>query len=166
MATNRELTAEISALAEELGIEITTERLNNAALSEMASRLRTQRSARVGAVRADAGEVAEDSDEGGACALDTTEPEDLEEAVADTDPAPVADVPPPVNGAGDDYPGGPPPPAPKKRVYPYQVAPGCSLSCGPRGILAPGKEIRATDLPDGQAGLDRLVSRGYVIKAS
>ncbi len=78
-----------------------------------------------------------------------------------------------INGAGPDSEGGPPKErAPSSRTpkYPYQVAPGCSIT-STRGIRGPGEEVLLSDLQRNRAdidlaqkGLDHLVEVGVVVK--
>jgi hypothetical protein len=116
MATNRELIAEAQALSAELGVDApTTDRLNNAQLTALVTRLQEQK-----AVAAAVVDAAADAAAMGAVAADSS---------AGT--SGVSDA-----GAGASA------PAPVK--YPYEVAAGRSITSG-RGVLKPGAEVRTTD---------------------
>lgn len=54
-------------------------------------------------------------------------------------------------------------PEPKKQA-PYTVADGCAITTK-RGILGPGKEIKAEDVANGQKCIDSFVKSGQIIKA-
>lgn len=76
-------------------------------------------------------------------------------------------VPPPViDGADDGTQGGPPQAEamPLTRPgFPYSIAPGSAIT-SKRGVLGPGDEVKASDLPGGRESLDQHVAAGRVIK--
>jgi hypothetical protein len=142
--TNKELTEQAASLAVELGIEVETKGLNNAALADLVADLQK---------RLGRSPVAAAS----------------EASVADRQAPPTPEKParPPVDGARSASEAGGPPeppkaPAPKVR-HPYQVAPGKALTTM-RGVLGPGDEMRPTDCSGGVEQLDHLVAKGYLLK--
>jgi hypothetical protein len=170
--TNRELRERADELAAELGIDISTDRMNHAALTELVARLEAQREAKAtdapvtptatGAVRA-----APAADER---AVPVAKPRPTVERKA-AKSAPTLTV----DGAADAAEGGPPkpkpPPAEARQRYPYTVAPGKTIQC-PRGDIRAGREIRARDLVSdtkdlakGEKALAEFVARGVVVKA-
>jgi hypothetical protein len=173
MVTNRELRERAEELAAELGIEISTDRMNHVALTELVARLEGQREAKgtdapvtpaaTGAVRA-----APAADER---AVPVAKPRPTVERKAAAKPAPTLTV----DGAADAAEGGlpkPKPPQPEaKQRYPYTVAPGKTIQC-PRGDIRAGREIRARDLvydtkdiAKGEKALAEFVARGVVVRA-
>jgi len=144
MASNRELSEQAEALGKELGISVDTKGLNNQALTELVAHLEK---------RADAAAQKPPEAPKAPPAAPATE----------TSPKPAR---PPIDGASDGSKGGPPPKAPPKATKskaPYVVAKGKALTCR-RGVLGPGDEIKVSDVSDGQAGLERLVKSGHVVK--
>lgn len=159
MKTRKELIAEVEELARDLGEEVSTDRMNNAALGELAASLRARLEARTqpaapplpGAQPAPAPERTED---------EQTPPSRL---VAPADPP----KPPRVDGSADAAEGGPPPPKveqPKPPRAPYYVAAGRSIVANGR-VLGPFKPVKASDFPGGQKDLDYFVMRGAVVRS-
>lgn len=162
MKTRRELIAEVEELAGDLGEEISTDRMNNAALAELAASLRAR--------------LEEQTKPAGSPAAEPTTPSTL------TAPPPVlqADPPRPPRAVHDSAPkrqsvngdaaaatqGGPPAPKivqPAPPRAPYYVAPGRSVIAQGR-VLGPLKPVKVTDFPGGQKDLDHLVMKGAVVQ--
>jgi hypothetical protein len=142
MASNKELVEQAEALAKGLGIEAKTQGLGNVALQQLVADLTAKA--------------------GGAPEVKPPDPP----------PAPQVTAPqvrPPFDGAGQNGSGGAPevkPPDPPL-VHTYQVARGKSLT-SLKGILGQGAEVKPEyfneDLAAGQATLEDLLSKGYVIE--
>lgn len=149
MASNRELSERAETLGKELSVPVETKGLNNQALTDLVADLERRAEQAQPAPKAAA-----------------PEPAAAPKAPEPPAPAPSKPARPPINGAGGDNQGGPPkrepPKAPRARA-PFVVAPKKSLACR-RGILGPGEEIKSSDVEDGQAGLERLVRGGYVVR--
>jgi hypothetical protein len=153
MLTRKDLVAEVEALAKDLGEEVSTDRLNNATLSELAAQLR---------------ERLEESTR-------PQEPSASGETAPSTETAPpVRDQAPPqrplVDGAANNSIGGQPPPMPRAQTVPkapYYVAPGKSVSGNVQGrVIGPLREVMASDFHGGQKDLDYLVLKGAVIRSA
>lgn len=144
MATKQELIEEAQEFAKELGVEAQTDGLNHSELTALVADLEKRFDAK----------------------LEGTESEPAAEATkVEPDALKAKPARPPVDGAGGDSVGGPPPKAKPaaQGSAPYVIAPGKSLVCR-RGVLGPGDEIRASDVSDGQTQLDYLVRSGHVVK--
>jgi hypothetical protein len=149
--TRKDLVAEVEALANDLGQEVTTDRLNNAALTELAQQLRAK---------------LEESTRPHARPPEPPPARPGDQVMA---PPPVVHDPvrphKPVDGAAAAE-GGPPrreqrAPAPPKA--PYYVAPGKSIIANGR-VVSPMREVRASDFRGGQNDLDYLVMKGAVVR--
>jgi hypothetical protein len=143
MASNKELADQAEALAKDLGIEVKTEGLGNQALKALVDDL----TAKADSVTNPQG-----------AAPDGAPPRHEPESKIQT-----------MDGATGNSLGGPPPPtveAPPEK-FPYQVAPGKSLTCL-RGVLGPGHEVRpeffSAQAEVGKATLKDLLEKGYVIE--
>lgn len=147
MASNKELTEQADSLGKELGLAVKADGLNNAGLTALVADLQAQKAKR-----------------------DAPPPPAADAAVADATPSLTAsesaeDPPPTFDGAAD-------PTAPVHVVeaapqveikFPYQVAPGLSISCK-IGIVDAGEEMRAEYLSGAKAALDSFVASGHVLK--
>lgn len=166
MKTRKELIAEVEELARELGEEISTDRMNNAALVELVATLRARLEERTqppappvdGAQPAPAREAAPP--------VRTVQPDQARPPPPIVhDVAPVRQV---VDGAADAAAGGQPAPAaepPKPPRAPYYVAAGRSIVASGR-VLGPFKPVKSTDLPGGQKDLDYFVLKGAVVRST
>ena len=157
MPSNRDLIAQAEKLALDLGVEISTDRLGNRALVELVDRLEAQREAMSSAV-GDGVDVVRDALPSVDAPIEAGAPAD---SAASSAQLPAAH--PPIDGAGDDTLGGPPPKV-KPSIKPFfalSVARGRSITSN-RGLLNEGAEVRLTDfLP---ADLESLIARGFVIR--
>jgi hypothetical protein len=180
MASNKELVEQAEALAKDLGIEAKTQGLGNVALQQLVADL----TAKAGEGSGGAPEVkppepplvpqvtapqvrppfdgAGQNGSGGAPEVKPPEPPLVPQVTA-------PQVRPPFDGAGQNGSGGAPevkPPEPPL-VHTYQVARGKSLT-SLKGILGQGAEVKPEyfneDLAAGQATLEDLLSKGYVIE--
>jgi hypothetical protein len=167
--TRRELIAEVEQLGRDLGEELSTDRLSNAALGALVESLRAKLEEKT---RPPATPVA-----GARRVQPEPVPAPVEHVVkplqADQPrpPPPVVHDPPPkpkrVDGAAPVAAGGPPPPkAPQQQPpsAPYYVAPGRSIVANGR-VLGPMKPVKASFFQGGQADLDYFVLKGAVIRS-
>lgn len=145
MATNRELIAEAKAIAKELGIEVRTDRLNNAKLTALVADLRRQ--------LAERGYQNGPSEE---------RPSDLLLEEPQVAPAPPA---PPMPSVAPPQAQEPPTQAPEaSRRRRYIVAPKKALTTR-IGIVTAGEEVTADAFHAGQERAEELVRLGYLIRS-
>lgn len=171
MRTRRELVAEVEELGRDLGEEISTDRLNNAALADLVERLRERLEAQTrppappatGAQRAHpAATIEPPAPRPRHRPLEEDKPRPPPPIVHDTAPSPQA-----VDGAADGSIGGPPPPVAEQPKPPpraaYYVAAGRSIVARGR-VIGPLKPVNASDFPGGQKDLDFFVVKGAVVR--
>ncbi len=157
MKSNKELREEIESLAKQVGIEQPdTERLGNPALTSLAQKLRDDLAQQAASGSTSASGATGAS--GGATG-----------ATGATASGATPASPPPVNGDVTADNAGQPPerllpgtPLPYVPRFPFEVAPGKSLSTL-TGILVAGQEITARDVGS-EKQLEHLVEHGYVLK--
>lgn len=154
---------EVEQLARELGVEVNTRNLKEAQLNDLLAQLRAQKGNSPTTPQASAQAPA-------AYPNNQNLPAPEEGSVRTENPAPNAPLP--IDGAAPDATGGAPIPAtpPVQVRYPFQVAPGRSITTH-RGLIDAGQEIKATDfvqnekdVADGQKRLDELVKQGVILK--
>ncbi len=165
MPSNKELIEEAKAIAAKLGLEVTTEGLNNAKLTELVADLKAKEAAASGASEATKP----------AAAAPTPRAGGAQRSTSSTKTAAAQPKPPLVDGAGPTKLGGPPPPpppppapAPRAR-FPYAIAPGKSITSR-KGVLGPGEEVlpryfNEADEAAGMKVIEDLVAKGYIVKA-
>lgn len=152
MASNRELKAEIETLSKELGVTVSTDRLNNEKLTELRDQLLEQKALLDQLEEADRAKSEQTAPEPAQSAESVQEGATREEAPEST-PAPPPPPPAQVVAVAGPF-------DPSAR---YVVAPGKSLSTR-RGIRGPGSTITANELGNGVETLCFLYERGFVIR--
>jgi len=138
MPSNAEYTKQAEELAEELGLEISTEGLNNEKLDALVSDLKAKKK------DAD-NKAAEDAQAKAAAELEEKAKEDAAAAALKAKKDAAAEEP-----DEDDKP-------------PFYVKEGKAITTK-RGVLSDGDEIKAEDLPGGKKALDAFVKSGHVGK--
>ena len=154
MASNKELAAEAAELAAELGIEVTTDGLNNKALNALVSDLKAKKKDAELQTQADGDQS--DESEGDADGDQSDESEgdadgdqsDESEGDADGDQSDESE------GDADEEDGRAP------GVY---VADGKAVT-SKIGVLAEGRAVEAKHFAGGQKTLDNLIKRGHCVK--
>lgn len=149
--SNKQLIDDALALGQKLGVEVSTEGLNNPALVDLVDRLTAQ----LPSETASAGDAGAETPAAAAAAVTP--------AVAEAPAAPAL-----VDGADEATLGGPPRSGsmPAQR-YAYVVAEGKMVTTR-RGMLGAFQQLSAQDLADGKAGekaLLGLVASGHVSKS-
>jgi len=135
MASNKELAAEAAELAVELGIQVTTDGLNNKALSALVSDLKAKKKDAELQTQAD-GDQSDDSDgDADGDQSDDSDGDADEEAEAEED----------------------------ERAPGVYVADGKAVT-SKIGVLAEGRAVEAKHFAGGQETLDNLVKRGHCVK--
>ncbi|MBT56170.1 MAG: hypothetical protein CMF72_22565 [Mameliella sp.] len=147
MASNKELAAEAAELAVELGIQVTTDGLNNKALSALVSDLKAKKKDAELQTQAD-GDQSDDSD--GDADGDQSDDSDGD---ADGDQSDDSD------GDADE----------EAEAEEDERAPGVYVADGKAvtskiGVLAEGRAVEAKHFAGGQETLDNLVKRGHCVK--
>jgi len=143
MASNKELAAEAAELAAELGIQVTTDGLNNKALSELVSDLKAKKKDAELQTQAD-GDQSDDSD--GDAAGDQSDDSDGD---ADGDQSDDSDG----DAAAEE----------DERAPGVYVADGKAVT-SKIGVLAEGRAVEAKHFAGGQKTLDNLIERGHCVK--
>ncbi len=146
MASNKELAAEAAELAAELGIQVTTDGLNNKALSALVSDLKAKKKDAELQTQAD-GDQSDDSD-GDADG-------DADDSDGDGDQSDDSDG----DGDADE----------EAAAEEDERAPGVYVADGKAvtskiGVLAEGRAVEAKHFAGGQETLDNLIKRGHCVK--
>lgn len=181
MASKADLITAANSIAAKLGKTVETSGKTNAELQQLVSGLRAEADAAEGEKSVESGRAAlvaeakgladelgtdvetEDKsdaeladlianmkvgvDEAAKAALDEAGADAAKDAAADAKQVKTAKV----EAAADE------------KKPPFYISDGCSLTCT-RGVLGPGEEITAKDLPGGEASLAKHVANGHVSK--
>ncbi len=135
MASNQELAAEAVELAEELGIQVTTDGLNNKALSALVSDLKAKKKDAELQTQADGGQSDDSDGDADGDQSDDSDGDADEEAAAEED----------------------------ERAPGVYVADGKAVT-SKIGVLAEGRAVEAKHFAGGQKTLDNLIERGHCVK--